>query len=215
MGSNASVSRQGQWLQYATIAWNVVECVVAFVAASLAGSIALIGFASDSAIEVVCSLAAIWRLRSQDDPPERHRSEGRAHVLIGLSFLALAGYISYEAGAALREHRTTESSPIGIGLAAASLAVLPWLAARKRRIADDLRSGALHAERRQTQIALYLSVTLLLGLALNALAGWWWADPVAALLMVPVMLHEVWQAARHVPVLLRPGREPVRTRTVH
>jgi divalent metal cation (Fe/Co/Zn/Cd) transporter len=188
--------RRAQILQYLTIAWNSVEFVIALVAGSLAGSIALIGFGFDSAIEVTSSLAALWRLGRDHDEESRERAEQRALRLIGVCFLLLACYILYESINDLVGRIPPRPSLIGIGLAALSLIVMPWLARLKRKVAIVLKSGALEAETRQTEICAYLSAILLVGLGLNAWLDWWWADPLAGLGMVPFIAWEGWEAIR-------------------
>ena len=192
----AAATRQGRWLQYVTIAWNSVECFVALIAGFLAGSIALIGFGLDSAIEVTSSVAALWRLHWDADEERREAAERHTLRVIGGCFLVLAAYVSYDAVRALIERRAPEHSPIGIVVAVLSLVVMPLLVHFKRRIARRLGSGALEAEARQTRVCAYLSAILLAGLGLNAWLGWWWADPVAGLLMVPLIAWEGWEAVR-------------------
>jgi len=179
-----------------TIAWNSAEFVIALVAGFLAGSIALIGFGFDSAIEVTSSLAALWRLRRDRDEESRERAEQHALRLIGVCFLLLACYILYESAHDLIEQIPPQHSIIGILLAALSLIVMPWLAHLKRKVATSLESGALEAETRQTEICAYLSAILLLGLSLNAWFDWWWADPLAGVIMVPLIAWEGWEAIR-------------------
>jgi divalent metal cation (Fe/Co/Zn/Cd) transporter len=186
----------GRWLQYVTIAWNSLECLVALIAGFLAGSIALIGFGFDSAIEVTSSLAALWRLRWDADETRCETAERHTLRIIGAGFLLLAAYVSYAAIRGLLERRAPEQSTIGIVIAALSLIVMPLLVHFKRRIASSLGSGALEAEARQTRICAYLSGILLAGLGLNAWLGWWWADPVSGLLMVPLITWEGAEAVR-------------------
>jgi divalent metal cation (Fe/Co/Zn/Cd) transporter len=190
------IARRGRLLQYVTIAWNCAECLVALAAGFVAGSIALVGFGFDSAIEVTSSVAALWRLRRDSDEVERASAEQRTMRIIGFCFLLLAAYICYEAIDALVESKSPDHSIIGIGLATLSLIVMPTLAHFKRRIASKLTSGALEAEARQTEICAWLSAVLLAGLGLNACLGWWWADPVAALGMTPLIAWEGLQAVR-------------------
>ena len=191
-----AAARRGRWLQYITIAWNSLECLVALIAGFLAGSIALVGFGFDSAIEVTSSLAALWRLRWDADEARREAAERHTLRIIGGCFLLLAAYVSYDAIRALVERRAPEHSTFGILLAAFSLIVMPLLVRLKRPIASRLGSGALEAEARQTRICAYLSAILLVGLGLNAWLGWWWADPLAGLLMVPVIAWEGAEAIR-------------------
>lgn len=190
------VARRGQRLQYATITWNSAEFVVALVAGFIAGSVALIGFGVDSAIEVTSSLAALWRLHHDADEERRERSERRALRVIGVGFLLLAGYIVYDAVSTLLSRRAPDVSPLGMIVAALSLIVMPLLVLLKRRVASELRSGALEAETRQTAVCAYLSAILIVGLALNAWPGWWWADPIAGLAMTPLIAREGWDAVR-------------------
>jgi divalent metal cation (Fe/Co/Zn/Cd) transporter len=195
-GDRASSARIGRRLQYLTIAWNSAEFVVALVAGLLAGSVALVGFGVDSAIEVASSVAALWRLAREHDPARREAAERRALRLIGICFLLLAGYVLWDAIDALAGRHSPERSLAGIVLAALSLVVMPLLARLKRRVAVSLRSGALEAETRQTEICAWLSAILLAGLGLNAWLGWWWADPVAGLVMIPLIAREGLQAVR-------------------
>ena len=196
MVARDAVAERGRRLQVVTIAWNSGEFVVAVVAGLLAGSVALVGFGFDSAIEVSASGAALWRLRHDADEARREAAERRALRLIGACFLVLAAYVLYAAAEMLVERRAPDESIIGIVLAALSLAVMPLLARAKRRIATSLRSGALEAETRQTEVCAWLSAILLGGLGLNAALGWWWADPAAGLLMVPLIAKEGWEAIR-------------------
>lgn len=189
-------ARTGRRLQYATLAWNAAECLVAVGAGVAAGSIALVGFGLDSAIEVSASLAALWRLAREPDEARREGTERRALRVIGASFCLLAAYVLYEAVEALALREAPGRSPVGIALAALSLVVMPALAHFKRRVARRLASGALEAETRQTEVCAWLSAILLAGLGLNAWLGWWWADPVAGLAMTPLIAREGWEAVR-------------------
>ena len=189
------LARRGRWLQWLTIGWNSAEFVVAVVAGFLAGSVALVGFGFDSAIEVTSSGAALWRLHQDADEAARERAERRTLRLIGACFLLLALYVLYDAVDALVGGRAPSRSIVGMVLAALSLAVMP-LAHFKRHIATKLDSGALEAETRQTEVCAYLSAILLAGLGLNAWFGWWWADPMAGLAMTPLIAKEGWEALR-------------------
>lgn len=182
--------RVGKRLNYATIGYNSLEGILAFVAGVLAGSVALVGFGLDSLIELSAGVTALWRLRSDLDPVRREHVERRSLRIIGVSFLALAAYVAVDAAAALMAGRAPERSWLGIVIAAVSLVVMPLLAHAKKSVALALGSGALAAEANQTLICTYLSGLLLVGLALHALAHWWWADPVAALAMVPLIARE-------------------------
>jgi divalent metal cation (Fe/Co/Zn/Cd) transporter len=167
-----------------------LEGVVALVAGALAGSIALTGFGLDSFIEVAASLTALWRLRVDVDPVRRQHAEGLSLRVIGALFLALAAYVTIDAARTLYSREAPDGSMLGIVIAALSIIVMPLLARAKRRLAFELGSGALAAESKQTSLCAYLSAILLGGLLLNATVGWWWADPVAALVMVPIIARE-------------------------
>jgi divalent metal cation (Fe/Co/Zn/Cd) transporter len=191
-----NVVRRGQWLTWATLLYNSLEAVLSIGAGVVAGSVALVGFGIDSVIELTASGAGLWRLHADIDPLARARAERHTVRLIGLCFIALAVYVSYDAGRTLLGGHAPEQSVLGIVIAATSLIVMPVLAQAKRRVAFKLASGALVAEARQTQICAYLSAILLAGLALNVTIGWWWADPAAALAMVPLIAWEGLQALR-------------------
>jgi len=182
--------RRSKHLNVATLAYNSVEGVVAVTAGLVAGSVALVGFGLDSVIELAASVTALWRLSADGDPRRRERAEYMARRVIGGLFLALAAYVAVDAGHALVRREAPSESVVGIILAALSVAVMPLLAKAKRRVALQMESGALAAEARQTSLCAYLSAILLAGLALNAAAGWWWADSVAALAMVPIIARE-------------------------
>lgn len=182
--------QRSQRLNYATMGYNSLEGILAVTAGLLAGSVALVGFGVDSLIELTAGGVALWRLHVDVNPIQRERSEYLTLRVIGLCFLALAIYIGADAGQALLARTAPERSWVGIILACASLVVMPFLARAKGSIAMQLRSGALAAEARQTMICTYLSAILLGGLMLNALLGWWWADPVAALAMIPFIAWE-------------------------
>ena len=189
-------ARAGRLLQYVTIAWNSGECMVALVAGFIAGSVALVGFGFDSAIEVIASLAALWRLGRDPDENGREAAEWRALRIIGVCFLLLAVYVLYDAARVLLERTAPEHSTPGIVLAALSLVVMPLLVRFKRRVAARLHSRALEAEARQTRVCAYLSAIVLGGLGLNMWLGWWWADPAAGLAMVPLIASEGYDAVR-------------------
>lgn len=188
MDPRAMAATRGTRLEYLTIGWNLLEGVVAVIAGVLAGSIALLGFGLDSAIEVFSGAVILWRLRPVRASSQK--AEQLAVRLVGASFIALAAYIVYDAVDSLLRHDAPQESVPGIILAAASLIAMPLLARAKRRVARDLNSGAMQADSRQTDFCAYLSAILLAGLLLNAFLGWWWADPVAALVMVPLVTSE-------------------------
>ena len=194
----AAVLRRGRVLNRVSLAYNSVEAVVAIVAGLAAGSIALVGFGFDSAIEVTATLAATWRLAADGDAVARERAERVALRVIGASFLALAAYVAVESVGALVRRDHPEASPLGLALALVSVTIMPFLARAKKDVARRLGSGALAAEAQQTALCSWLSAILVGGLALNAVLGWWWADPVAALAMVPIIAREGWHGVRGV-----------------
>ena len=185
-----SLVRRGLRLSLATIGYNSLEGVIAVAAGLAAGSVALVGFGVDSVIEVGASLTAIWRLRADADERRREEVERWSLRLIGLSFLGLAAYVVFDALRSLIGREPPSQSPIGIGLTALSLIVMPLLARAKRRVAAALGSSALTSEAQQTVFCTYLSAIVLTGLVLNATLGWWWADPAAALAMTPFIVRE-------------------------
>jgi divalent metal cation (Fe/Co/Zn/Cd) transporter len=191
--NRAAPLRRGRQLEYLTIGWNSLEAVASIVAGVLAGSIALVGFGADSVIETTSGSILLWRLRDGDRGESRERLALR---LVGISFLLLAAYVAFDAIKSLILREAPRASYFGIGIAALSLIVMPLLARAKRRVAAELNSRALHADSRQTDICAYLSAILLAGLILNALLGWWWADPVAAMIMIPIIAREGIQALR-------------------
>jgi divalent metal cation (Fe/Co/Zn/Cd) transporter len=188
--------RRGLALNYATIAYNSLEAVVALVAGALAGSVALIGFGIDSVIEVTASGAAQWRLRVHSDDARRENVEGITIRVIGWSFLALATYVTVDSARSLYFRERPDPSLPGIAILTLSVIVMPLLARAKRGVARQLESRTLEADAKQTSLCAYLSVIALAGVVLNALVGWWWADPVAALAMVPIIAKEGLEGLR-------------------
>ena len=182
--------RRGLWLNYATIGYNTLEALASLVAGLFAGSVALVSFGIDSVIEVSAAGAAQWRLRADLDRARRERVERVTLRIIGASFLALAAYVAYDGGTTLWRREQPERSVVGIEILALSVVVMQALARAKRRVGLGLGSRALAADAAQTSLCAYLSVIALAGVALNALFGWWWADPVAALGMVPIIAKE-------------------------
>ena len=178
------VVQRGRRLEYLTICWNSLEAVFAIGAGAIAGSIALVGFGVDSVIEVSSGAIMLWRLVSGE-----HR-ERLALKLIGISFIALAAYVTFDAVKSLWFREVPDATYAGIAIAALSLIVMPLLARAKRKVAADLNSGAMLADSRQTDICAYLSGILLAGLGINMMFGWWFADPIAALVMVPIIASE-------------------------
>jgi divalent metal cation (Fe/Co/Zn/Cd) transporter len=192
----AALVRRGIWLSYATIAYNSLEAIGSLIAGLLAGSVALVGFGVDSVIEVMASLAAQWRLRSDLDLRRREGVEIWTRRIVAICFLALAVYVLADAAKTLWQREAPERSLFGIVVLALSVIVMPILARSKKRVARAMRSGALEAEAAQTSLCAYLSVIGLGGVALNALFGWWWADPGAALIMVPIIAAEGLEGIR-------------------
>jgi|SRR5215813_1062040 len=187
---------RGRRLEYFTIAWNLLEAVVALLSGAVAGSIALISFGFDSLIETASALVLLWRLRVDHAAERRSRAERRSHQLVGLSFLLLAAYILFESVQALLLREAALRSVPGVLLAATSVVVMPLLGRAKRQVAAQLGSGALHSDSRQADFCAYLSAILLAGLLLQWAFGWWWSDPVAALVMVPIIAREGVQGLR-------------------
>ena len=185
--------RHGRKLEYFTIGWNMVEAGVAIGAGWFAGSIALVGFGVDSLIESLSGSVLLWRLSS---PTHDESREKIALKLVGISFLILAAYVAFDAIKSLLVYEPPQTSLVGIGLSVASLIIMPLLARAKRLSASNLGSRAMKADSRQTYLCAYLSAILLGGLALNALFRWWWADPVAALIMVPIIAREGFEGLR-------------------
>lgn len=192
----AGLVKRGRRLEYFTVAYNSLEGLVAVVAGLIAGSIALVGFGFDSVIEVTSGAVLLWRLHADLDASRRERVEGIALEVVGLLFLALALYVTLDSIRSLVTHEPPHKSLPGILLACASLIVMPLLVRAKRIVAREIGSGALAADAKQTELCTYLSAILLAGLVLNALLGWWWADPLAALIMVPIIVKEGIEALR-------------------
>ena len=184
------VVQRGRKLEQFTIAWNALEGLVAVVAGAVAGSISLVGFGIDSFIEVTSGAALLWRMSVDADALRRERNERRALKIVGACFLALAAYLTYESVIDLWSKKAAEHSIPGIVLACVSLSVMPLLSRAKRKVGRALVSAAMHADAKQTEFCTYLSAILLAGLLLNTLFGLWWADPVAALIMVPIIAKE-------------------------
>ena len=182
-----------------TLGYNVVEAVVALMAGVRSDSVALLGFGLDSVIESTASAILLWRLaqeRGGATPALVERAEATARRLVGWTFVALAAYVGTESVVALAAREAAGVSAVGIVLAAVSLVVMPVLAWRKACLARVLQSAALAAEAKETLACAYLSLCLLAGLGLHAAVGLWWADPAAALLMVPWLLREGVEGVR-------------------
>ena len=214
------ILRRGRRLEYFTILWNSLEALMALASGIIAGSVALVGFGLDSLVEVTSGGALLWRLH-QDDESRRERVERVALRVVGTCFVLLAVYVAYDSVRTLFARQAPERSVPGILLAAVSLIVMPILARSKRSVATSIERSAMNAGARQTEFCAYLSAILLGGLLLNALLGWWWADSIAALIMVPLIAKEGISALQGKSVALEAapvtegGIRPLRHRIVH
>lgn len=204
-----SLVRRGLWLNYATIAYNSIEAVVSLIAGFVSGSVALVGFGFDSIIEVAASAAAQWRLRADWNEARRERVEHVTMRIVGWCFVALAAYVVYDSVRSLWLREAPDRSVAGIVILSLSVVVMPLLARSKRRVAQALRSNALAGEAAQTSLCAYLAAIALAGIVLNAALGWWWADPVAALAMVPIIAREGLEGLRGDPCCEH-GHSPAR-----
>jgi len=183
--------RRGFWLEYATLAWMVAEAAVAITAGVIASSIALVGFGLDSVIELLSASIVIWQLRGEIAGQDR---ETRAVRLIGLTFFALAAYLTIESIHDLATQAQPEQSIPGLAVTAAALIMMPALALAKRRTGQQLGNRTLIADSAETAFCAFISAAALLGIGLNAWLGWWWADPAAALVIAALAVREGWEA---------------------
>jgi len=184
------------WLEYFTVGWNVIEGVVAIGAGLLAGSVALVGFGVDSSIEVISALGLLWRLRKAGPDAtvaEESAAERRALYVVVATFFLLAAYITFEAVTSLLGREAPDRSTVGLVLSLLSLVIMPALAYMKQRAGREMGSRALVADAAETWVCSYLSLALLAGVGLHELFGWWWADPLGALAMLPVILWQGWE----------------------
>ncbi|GAB2590252.1 cation diffusion facilitator family transporter [Kribbella endophytica] len=186
------LSRRAQLLAGASVTYNVIEAVIAITAGLVAGSVALVGFGLDSVVEVSSGLIILWQFRHR--LPETR--EKQALRLLAFSFFGLAAYVGFESVRTLITGANPETSPVGIGLAIASLIVMPFLSWAQRRTGKALGSNAVVADSTQTLLCTYLSAVLLIGLLLNATLGWGWADPIAGLIVAAVAIREGREAWR-------------------
>ncbi|WP_121255452.1 cation diffusion facilitator family transporter [Nocardioides ferulae] len=186
------LGRRAQLLAAASVSYNLIEAVIAITAGLVAGSIALVGFGLDSIVEVSSGLIILWQFRH----PLPQSRERRALRLMALSFFALAAYVTVESVRALVSGHEPDASPVGIGLAATSLVIMPFLSWAQRRTGKSLGSSAVVADSTQTLLCTYLSAVLLAGLVLNATLGWSWADPIAGLVIAAVAVREGLEAWR-------------------
>lgn len=188
----ARLHRRVKFIVGFTITWNVIEAVIALSAGAVASSAALIGFGLDSVIEVASAAAIAWQFTRKD--PERW--EKVTVRVIGVAFFALAAYVTVDAILALTGLREPEHSPVGIGIAVASLIVMPALAWFEFRTGRELGSKSVQADAKQLLLCIYLSGTVLIGLVLNSLFGWTWADSIAALVVAILAVREGIEAWR-------------------
>lgn len=186
--------RRAKLLAWLGLGWHGIEAAVAITAGIVAGSIALVGFGADSLIEAVAGVVLLWRFAEARASSES--AERRAQRLIGASFYVLAAYITVEAIRTLAGAQHPDVSYVGIWLAAVTLVTMPPLAIAKGRVGERLNSSATKSEGRQNMVCAYLSAALLVGLGANAVAGWWWADPLTALVIAVVAVREGRQAWR-------------------
>jgi len=198
--SRAAAVRSALGLEYFSLAWNFLETFVGIAAGLASGSVALIGFGLDSVVESSSAGALIWRLRRERSGGAATEDiERRAVRIVGAAFFALAAYVGGQALFDLLTRSKPEASTLGIVLAAVSLVVMPLLAVRKRRMAQILDSRSMEADSGQTWLCSYISAFLLVGLGANAAFGWWWADPVAALVIAGLAVREgreLWTTQR-------------------
>ena len=187
---------QALLLESAIVVYNLAEGVISVIAGILAGSVVLVGFGLDSAIEVSAGLAVIWHLsRSREE--EQPEWEERVAVFVGLTLLAVALYVFARAFYDLAAQSKPSESYLGIGVTLASVIVMPSVSRLQRGLAERINSKALAADSRETLVCTYLSVATLLGLGANALLGWWWADPIAGLALVFLIAREGWEILRN------------------
>ncbi len=194
--SMAELHKKALYLEYFTIGYNILEGVFSILAGYLASSIALIGFGLDSGIESISGAVLIWRLtrHGRVSEEEEERVEKRAVRFVGVSFFILGAYILFESLRKLYSHEHPEPSLFGIIIAVLSVVIMPLLSYSKYRTAKKIRSRSLEADSRQTLVCSLLSVALIIGLGLNYLYGLWWADPVAALVIVAFIVREGYEA---------------------
>jgi len=188
--TRAAVLTSGKKLEYFTIAWHVFEGGVSLAAGVLAGSLSLVGFGVDSLLEIVSGAAMLWRINQDHKVEQRERNEMLALKFIGWCFMVLAVYLIYESTVSLIRQEAPERSPVGIAIAVLSLVVMPLVSRAKRSIGTRLHSRAMNADAKQADFCDYLAAILLAGLLLNYLFRWWWADPLAAIVMALIIGNE-------------------------
>jgi divalent metal cation (Fe/Co/Zn/Cd) transporter len=196
VANRRSLVRRAMLLESLIISYNVAEGVISVVAGAIAGSVVLVGFGLDSAIEVSAALVVLWHLsRSSDE--ERPDWEARVAGFVGATLLVVAAYVAVRALFDLATRAKPEESLAGIGVTAASIVVMPVVSRLQYRFAQRLNSQALAADSRETLVCTYLSAATLLGLAANAVFGWWWADPLAGLVLVYLIAREGFEILKN------------------
>ena len=194
--------RRARRLEWLTVGWNAVEGIIAVAAALAAGSVALLGFGIDSIVETVSGAVILWRIaaeRRATDAARIERVEDIARRGVALSLWLLALYVAADATHALVSGDRPSASAVGVALLILSVAVMKWLANAKRAVAQDLHSHAMEADAAQTEFCWKLSVVALIGLVANAVLGWWWADPIAALglaALIAIEARRTWKLGR-------------------
>jgi divalent metal cation (Fe/Co/Zn/Cd) transporter len=196
-----ALHRRALLLEWFTVFWNVIEAGVAIGAGVIAGSSALVAFGADSLIEVTSAVGLLWRLyraRAGASAEDHNAAERKALYVVAATFFALAVHTAYESILALLNRETPEISMVGLVLSVLSLIIMPVLAYTKQRTGQQMGSGALQADAAETWVCSYLSLALLAGVGLHAAFGWWWADAVGALAMLPVILWQGWETLSEV-----------------
>jgi len=191
-----SLMQRAALLQWLTVGHGLLEGTAALIASHGSGSVALLGFGLDSLIEMMSALVVLWRLASMARQGRFHLSELAGLRMVGIGFLVLSASIAVDAIQGLRHHEIPSESKLGIAVALASVAMMPFLGRAKKKISGEIGSASMNADSKQTHFCAYLAGITLLSLGLNALFGWWWADSIAALIMVPIMAWEGIQAVR-------------------
>lgn len=210
--SRVVLIERGHRLNNLGLAYTGVEALVGIASGVAAGSVALLGFGLEGGIELTAGLIALWRLKG-DEHEHREHIEHRALKLIGWLLLGLAAYVALESVHALWTHEAPRRSWSGAGVALASVLFMPWLSKQKREVAMALKSRALQAHATQAALCGWLAFFLLAGMALDIALGWWWADAVAALCMVPIIVREGLEGVRgHAPCGCEPDMEEVHAR---
>ena len=195
----ARLLRRGLRLEYASLGWNLVEGVVAIAAGLAAGSVALVGFGVDSFVESASAGVIVWRIfaeRRSADPARVQSIERLSQKLVAASLALLGVYVLYGSVAALITQERPDASLPGVVLAVASLSIMWWLSRSIRRVGEQLHSHSIEADSAQTMACWWMSLSLLIGLGLNMLFGWWWADPLAGIAIAGFVLREGWNAWR-------------------